>query len=203
MDTRRDIAEAANHMLGRMKMEPLPQERIIRNVGQGLRHLVAGALQTEDAGRVEEGMKIYRVYYAQHLLDHSRLYPGALDLLEHFRDRKQAVITNKPNPYSREILTGLGVAGYFLEIVAGDSEYPKKPDPRALVSLMEKNRIAAEETLFIGDSAVDVETGRSAKVLTVVIRHGFSDEAEIQAAVPDVVIDDFKQLIQLAQRNGW
>jgi len=203
VDTRRDIAEAANQMRSQMKMAPLPQEQIIRNVGNGVHELIAGCLQTEDPQRIEAGIKIYRAYYARHMLDHSRLYPGALDLLNRFRDRKQAVITNKPNPYSREILAGLGVAGYFLEIIAGDSEYPKKPNPSALVSLMEKNSVSAERTLFIGDSAVDVQTGRSAKVLTVVIRHGFSDEAEIRDAAPDRVVDDFKQLIELAQSNGW
>ena len=203
MDTRRDIAEAANQMRSQMKMAPLPQEQIIRNVGNGVHELIAGCLQTEDPQRIEAGVKIYRAYYAQHMLDHSRLYPGALDLLNRFRDRKQAVITNKPNPYSREILAGLGVAGYFREIIAGNSEYPKKPDPSALVSLMEKNNVSAEQTLFIGDSAVDVETGRSAKVLTVVIRHGFSDEAEIRDAAPDQVVDNFKQLIKLAQSSGW
>jgi len=203
VDTREDIAAAVNHMLAQLGAEPQPVSEIVRYVGRGLRQLVADCLKTSSAERIEQAIKIYRGYYAEHLLDHSRLYSGARTVLEHFKGRKQAVITNKPNPFSREILTGLQVAGYFTEIVAGDSGYPIKPDPASLVSIMQKNGVGAAETLFVGDSPIDVETGRNAGVFTVILTHGFAAESDIRSAVPDAVIGHFQELIELARQSGW
>ena len=203
VDTKEDISRAANHMLSQLHLPPLASQEICRYVGRGLHNLIKGCLQTDDPRRIEQGTKSYRAYYAAHLLDHSRLYPGAQEALEYFKSRAQVVITNKPNPYSREILMGLGVAGYFIEIVAGDSAYPKKPDPAAVRSVMERAQAAPEETLMVGDSPIDIETGRNAGVLTVGIAQGFADDHELQAASPDVLIRNFTELLTLVRQRRW
>ena len=203
VDTQEDIVRAANQMLMEMGAPLLAKEEIIRLVGRGLRQLVADCLRSQISERVEEGMRFYRAYYAQHLLDHSRLYAGALEVLDYFRERKQAVVTNKPNPFSREILVGLGVADYFVEIIAGDSDYPRKPDPTSIVSMMEKYRIPPQETLLVGDSPIDVEAGRNAGIQTVVVKHGFADEAQIQTATPDFTVANLEALIPLSRVQGW
>ena len=123
---------------------------------------------------------IYRAYYAVHLVDQSRLYPGAVAVLTHFSARRQAVITNKPEPFSRDILRALGIEAFFCQIVGGDSDYPKKPDPASIRAVMETWGALPAETLFIGDSPIDIETGRNAGVLTVGVTHGFSDEDELR-----------------------
>lgn len=203
VDTRRDIAEAANHMRSRMGLPPMPEKKICGFVGLGLAQLVAGCLETVDPAKTEEGTRIYRAYYSQHLLDHTSLYPGAREVLEHFRTRRQAVITNKPDPYSRQILEGLGVVGYFLEIVAGNSGYPKKPDPGSLKALMGKEAAGPSETLFVGDSSIDTETGSKAGVLTVVLAQGFSEREELEQAGPDYLVEDFQELLELAKEKAW
>jgi len=203
VDTLEDIAQAANYMLGELGSPPVAAQQIRRYVGRGVQELVTQCLRTADERRINRGIKIYRAYYAQHLLDYSRLYPGAREVLEHFKGRKQAVVTNKPNPYSRDILIGLGVADYFVEIIGGESEYPKKPAPEALISLMEKNRARPMETLFVGDSPIDIEAGRRAGVLTVVVSHGFAGTQEVAAAQPDLVVDSFKDFLKLAVAHGW
>ena len=203
VDTKEDISQAANHMLSQLRLPPLASHEICRYVGRGLHNLAKGCLKTDDPARIEQGTKSYRAYYATHLLDHSKLYPGVSEVLEHFKSRTQVVITNAPNPYSREILVGLGVAGYFIEIVAGDSAYPKKPDPASVRSIMKRVRVAPEETLMVGDSPIDIETGRNAGVLTVGIAQGFADDHELQAASPDVLIRNFTELLTRAREQGW
>ena len=203
VDTSDDIVQAAQYTLRQLALPALPREVILRGVGRGLEQLIAGCLQTTDAKRIQAGMTIYRGYYAQHLLDRSALYPGAQECLEYFRARKQAVITNKPNPFSRDILAGLGVVGYFFEILAGDSAYPNKPDPSGVASMMRHLCVSSLETLFIGDSPIDVQTGRNAGVDTVVVRHGFAEDDEIARMRPDVVVEDFQELLELAKERRW
>lgn len=203
VDTKEDIASAANHMLDEMGAPPLSREEICRFVGGGLLELVSRCLKTNDPDRVKEGVAIYRVFYSQHLLDRTRLYPGAREVLEHFQNSAQVVLTNKPNPYSREILTALGVAGFFKEIIAGNSGYAKKPDPEAVLHILKKETLSPEEALFVGDSPIDVETGRSAGVFTIAVAHGFFRREELRGTMPDALVRDFKELLKLIGRNGW
>ncbi len=203
VDTLEDITCAANHML-RMLQTPGVLAREVRGyIGCGVQELVKRCVKTEDPKRIEYGVSVYRAYYARHMLDQSRLYPGAQAVLDYFKARRQAVITNKPNPFSREILTALGVADYFFEIIAGDSAYPKKPDPAAALAIMQQAGSHPEETLLIGDSPIDIETGRRAGVATVGILHGFSDKDELLAAAPDLLVRDFAELLQRAKAEVW
>ncbi len=203
VDTLQDIANAANHMLGELRMPPRPATEIRRYIGRGLHELVKNCLKTTEPSLLERGTKIYRAFYTQHLLDHSRLYPGAEAVLDYFKARRQAVITNKPNPYSRDMLKGLGIADYFLEIVGGNSDYPKKPDPAALLAIMSREQVAGSDTLFIGDSPVDIETGRKAGAATIALTHGLVDEEELIAAAPDVLVPNFTALLDAVKQRGW
>ncbi len=203
VDTREDIARAANHMLSFFNVPSLDRPVIERFVGKGLHHLIKSCLKTEDTKQIEKGSKVYREYYAKHMLDHTVLYPGAQGALNFFKDRLQAVITNKPNPYSRQILEALGIAGYFVEIVAGDTDYPKKPDPTAVLSIMKREKVETDETLFVGDSLIDIETGRNAGIETVVISHGFEGEETLQSANSAGVVGSFDELLTFARQKGW
>ena len=202
-DTREDIVQAMNFMLTAMNAPALDRSEITRFVGRGLYHLVASCLRSDDPKRIEKGAKIYRGFYAQHMLDNTVLYPGACEILEYFKNQLQAVITNKPNPFSQQILEALKVAHYFVDIVAGDSNYPKKPDPTAVLSIMKRENILKENTLFIGDSAVDIETGNNAGIQTVVITHGFESEDELKSANPHAIFHDFKGLLEFLKKQGW
>ena len=203
VDTLQDITEAANHMLSTMQAPLLTPDQVRRFVGKGIQQLVSDCLGIDDPGRIAQGLTLYRSYYSRHLADHSALYPGARELLEHFRTRQQAVITNKPNPYSRDLLAALGVAGYFFEIIGGDSPYPRKPDPTSVQSVMRQAGAAPAETLFVGDSPIDVETGRRAGVFTVTVTQGLADAQELAAASPDAMVSDLKELLDLVKRNVW
>ncbi len=203
VDTAKDIAQAANHMLRELNAKAVSRREISRYVGKGLHHLIKNCLKTEDQKQIEKGAKIYRQFYAEHLMDHSKLYPGALQFLDYFKSRKQAVMTNKPNPFSEDILKALGVSDYFTAIVAGDSQHPKKPDASALFWLMDQQKIEPAAALLVGDSPIDIETARNAGIEAAVLSHGFADEDEIKSARPDYRAADFEGLLRLAKEKGW
>lgn len=202
-DTRRDIVRAANHMRERMGLAPLPDEAVRRAVGMGLKALVRRCLETEEDRHLQAGMRLYREFYEAHLLDHTRLYPSARAVLERFRGRVQAVVTNKPEVYSRRVLEGLGVAGFFERVVGGDSGHPKKPDPAAVRALLEEKEIGPEAAVLIGDSPIDAVTARAAGIESVCVTHGFSEEAELLAARPDRLVPDLAALLRLADEERW
>jgi len=203
VDTQSDIADAVNVMLARVGASARSTDEIRRLVGSGLRDLIQHCLGTTDAARLDEGETLFKQYYHDHLADASRLYPGALELLQYFEHRVQAVLTNKPDPFATELLNQLHVTKYFSHIVPPGPRTPKKPDPTGLLTLMDALAITPHETLFIGDSAIDVETGLRAKVQTVVVAHGFADEEELARSAPSMLVKDLRALLQLVKSSQW
>lgn len=197
------MTRATNETLRVLQLPPVAEADVRRAVGRGVHELVKDCLRTDEPKRVARGVELFRAFYARHLTDRSRLYPGAREVLERFRPRGQAVVTNKPDPFATDLLAALGVREYFFEIVAGDSRYPKKPDPAAVLALMRQRGVEPEQTVLVGDSPIDMETGRRAGVFTAAVAHGFSDAAELSAAGAQVVVEGFDQLLAYAQVNGW
>ena len=203
VDTAKDIAISANYMRKQFGLSELPQNKISEFVGRGVHHLISHCIESDDEKLIEKAIKVYRDHYKEHMLDYSRLFPGAKDFLKHFESRIQAVLTNKPNPYSKEILDQLGVGHYFVEVMAGNSGYQKKPDPDAILQLMKKENVKPEETLMIGDSRVDIETCRNAHITAAVLTHGFESRDTLESAKPEVICDSFSELLEWIKEKGW
>ena len=203
VDTRQDIINGVRHALRELNGPQLTDDEIKECVGTGLHELIKKVFRTQDEALADRGSKLYREHYKKHMLDHTHLYFGARDCLEYFKDRKQAVITNKPNPFSSQILESLGVAHYFIAIIAGDHGLPFKPDPAAVHHLMELTGAKNEEVLFVGDSPIDIQSARNAQVEVVTLSHGFASETVLRDANPDHIVRDFAELINLAKTLNW
>lgn len=202
IDSRHDIANAVNGTLTELGLAELSVEQISSFVGNGVTPLMRRALWEAGAQHavplLERSIKLFRCRYSEHLLDNTRLYPSVPGVLEFFRQREQAVVTNKPEEFSLAILKGLGIDSYFLRIIGGDCGFPKKPDPGAVLTLMHQGGILPGETLLVGDSAMDVETGKNASVYTAAVTYGFGSRAEIENSHPHFLLDDLAELTQLS-----
>jgi len=203
VDTRQDIIDGVRHTLATLKGPWLTDDEIKDCVGTGLHSLIKQVLRTQDESLAEKGSQLYRKYYKEHMLDHTALYPGAREFLEYFKDRTQAVITNKPNPFSSQILEALGVAHYFIAILAGDNGLPFKPDPAAIHHLIERTGVKEDEVIFVGDSPVDIEAARNGGIEVATLSHGFASDEVLRAAKPDHRVNNFQELLDLARRLNW
>jgi phosphoglycolate phosphatase len=109
--------------------------------------------------------------------------------------RKMAVLSNKPVGPSRAIVEALRL-GPFTQIYGGNSFASKKPDPEGARKLLEENGVRPEETAIIGDSHVDVETGRNAGLWTVGVTYGFAPHT-LEESPPDVLVDKPHELAEV------
>lgn len=203
VDTRRDIINSVRYALNELNGPQVTDDEIKDCVGSGLHALIRKVFRTQDEKLADKGSKLYRTHYIDHMLDYSVLYPEAKDVLEYFKDRKQAVVTNKPSPFSQQILEGLGISEYFIDVLTGDNGIPHKPDPGAIFHLMERTVASKEEVLFVGDSLVDIETARNAGVEEVVIAQGFNTEETLVAAKPSYLVKNCGELLQLIKEKKW
>ena len=83
------------------------------------------------------------------------------------------VLTNKPIAPTRKILNKLGLDPYFEDVIGGDGDLGRKPDPAAILSLIEKSAAAPERTLLVGDTSVDVLTARNCGCKIAGVQFGF------------------------------
>lgn len=199
IDSSRDLAAAVNVALGRLAPDapPLPLEVVRSFVGDGARVLIERSLAHAGASaRLEEILPLFLECYRERLLETTCLYPGVRETLDRLGGRALAVLTNKPGDLSRTILEGLGVAGRFVRIYGGGDLPVKKPDPAGLQRLMAESGVPAERAVMVGDSAIDVRTGRAAGVRTVGVAYGFDPES-LAAEPPDWMVEDLRDLPRL------
>jgi phosphoglycolate phosphatase len=106
------------------------------------------------------------------------------------------VLSNKPVNPSRAIVDALGLAPFFAQVYGGNSFATKKPDPEGARKLLEENHVPAEQTVIVGDSHTDVETGKNAGLWTIGVTYGFAPHT-LQEASPDIFLDAPAELTQV------
>ncbi len=195
VDTQADLAAATNYMLTALGLAPLTLAQVVGLIGHGARVLVEKALGPGHAHLVDHGFALFMEYYLAHTLDHTRLYSGMEALLPTVQayGLKLTILTNKPETPSRFIVYGLGLAPFFTEIVGGDTLPTKKPDPLGVIHLQRQTGVALAETLLIGDSRVDYDTGVAAGVAVCGVTWGFG-AAELRSLSPQFLVHTPQEL---------
>jgi phosphoglycolate phosphatase len=195
LDTRLDLVGSTNHVRESFGLPPLAVPEVERLVGYGARALVERALGTERTELHDEGVRRFLAHYTDHCLEHTRPYPGMAELFDFAAALgvRFAVVTNKPEALSRKILAGLGLLGDLVGVVGGDTFPERKPHPRGVTHLLELCRVDRSRALFVGDSAVDVATGRAAQVAMCGVLWGFDPEG-LLASAPELLVRDAVEL---------
>lgn len=175
IDSRRDLADAANAMIAEHGGLPLPEEAIGDMVGDGAamlvrRALAAAAVDADPARALERFLALYE----DRLLAHTVPYRGVMETLLGLAGRYSlAVLTNKPSHATERILEGLGLAAFFDRVIGGDTPLGRKPDPAGLLSAVRGAGAAPDATLLVGDSHIDLATARAAGTAICLVRYGF------------------------------
>ncbi|MFP5284490.1 MAG: HAD family hydrolase, partial [Thermoanaerobaculia bacterium] len=138
----------------------------------------------------------YLSYYEEVCLETTRPYPGVEEMLAELSSRyRMAVLSNKGERLSVEILEGLDLAWRFNHILGGDSLPTRKPNPSGLNAIADRFNEPVERLMLVGDSRIDGETARNAGCAFALVEWGFprtpgSDglEADLIVATPDELV---------------
>lgn len=198
VDSRLDLAGSANRLLEELGAAPLSVDQVVAMVGEGARVLVGRVLAAAGvATDLDAALSRFLSIYDDHLVDHTRLYPGVSELLTALESRAAlAVLTNKPGHHTGRLLDALDARRHFFEVVGGDARWPRKPDPASLQHLIAAAGVPASSTVMVGDSMVDVDTARGAGARICIARYGFGHIPDT-ATAGALVADDPRDLLPL------
>ena len=182
VDSRADLSDSVNAMLAMLGVPARDEREIWSFIGEGAERLVRRSLGAAHEHLFPEAIEQWRIEYSRRLVAKTRPYPGIAELLD-APPAARAVLTNKPGGFARDILSGLGLLGKLQGVVGGD-EAPKKPDPGGLLRLCSQLGADPAQTLYVGDSLIDLATGAAAGVPVCAAGWGLGDPEELRQAGP-------------------
>jgi phosphoglycolate phosphatase len=197
-----DLTTSVNFMLTKLNRNTFTQDEIYKWVGNGARVLVKRALSGSceikniDKTLFNKAFDIFMNHYQNNLCKKTILYPNVKETLKQLKDKKLAIVTNKPFKFIEPILKNLDINIFDLYIGA-DSLDEKKPSAKPLVYVCEKLGVNKNKAIMIGDSKNDIIAAKNADIESIGVIWGYNYGEDIKKYNPDYIIDDFKKIIQI------
>ena len=200
-DTLESLAFSVKETLKEMGLPQITTDECRSFVGNGARYLMERSLEAagdRELSRIEEGMEVYGRIFDENCTYLVTPYEGITETLKQMKDKgiKLAVLSNKPHQQTKKVVERIFGEDVF-DCVQGQKEgIARKPDPDGIYRLLEEMQAGREECLYVGDSEVDVETGRNAGVRMVGVSWGFRSREVLRAAGAGTIIDSPEELMQ-------
>ena len=199
-DTIASITYCGNLALSRFGLSSFGEEDYKHFVGDGAAMLIRRALLAAGDERLEHFDEVYEAYleiFAKDCMYQVKPYEGICALLEELKrlSVRIAVLSNKPDADSIRVVEALFGKGYFDFVQGQRADIPRKPDPAGVYRIMEAFVLPAGDFLYVGDSGVDMKTGRAARIFTVGVLWGFRDREELVENGADAVISKPLELL--------
>ena len=199
VDTLADIADACNHILSQEGWPTHSLHAYRRFVGGGARALVERALPSDAGLEVDRILECFRAHYHAHLIVKSAPYPG-IDALLHALCSQQlplAILSNKPHTMVLEVAKHFFKTTPFVAVQGQVPEIPKKPNPTSVLSIADTMALPPAQIAYVGDSDVDIATGRAAGMCAIGVDWGFRGRSELEACGADHVLTCPADLLKL------
>lgn len=176
--TLEDLMDSVNFALGSFGYKTCSLQEISSFVGNGVGHLMREALPADISEQdFESCFTCFKEHYSKHCCDKTRPYDGMMRVLEILKERgtKVAIVSNKYQTAAEEVCEHY-FAGLY-DMVVGESEHcRRKPAPDGLNLICEKLGVSKDESIFFGDTEVDIKAGDNSGVYCVSVLWGYRDK---------------------------
>ncbi len=174
-------------------------------VGTGIKNLIKGMLEFKGLYSQELFSKVFEVYdtaYNANTYYKTEIYRGVKETIDEIkaRDIKTAVVSNKPDFATQEVVSHFFGENYFDFVTGQKPGAPLKPDPTAVFEAIRTLGVSPEECIYIGDTGTDMKTGKNAGLYTVGVLWGFRGEAELAQNGADEIINRAEELLNILSR---
>lgn len=199
LDSIEDIASSMNKVLESLQLPTHKIEDYKHFVGGGVDILVENALNNQSKEIKDEVIKRFKIEYDGKLHSKTLPYDGIYELLDELKklDINLAVLSNKPHEFTVSYVNHFFKNYNFKEIHGQKKDVPKKPDPKAALDIVKCLDSSCENTYFIGDTKIDMQTAKSANMTAIGVLWGFRDEKELKEHGADFIVKEPLEIINI------
>ena len=199
LDTLLDLANAVNYAMREKGYPERTLQEVRGFIGNGIKVLIKRAVPegTSDDD-YEEALAIFTKYYLEHIADYTKPYDGMIDVVKALQKRgcKVAVLSNKAHFAAQAVVKDF--FGDIFDMVVGKmDEFPTKPEPDSLFYTMKSLGVMAEESVYIGDSDVDVLTAHNAGLPCIGVTWGNRDEDVLLASGAEYIAHTPQEILNI------
>lgn len=201
LDTVGEIALAVNATLKQYDFNSVSETQVETWIGHGTAWLMKQAWpdkrDVEASDTWKKVMESFMQHYKQAVGTKSKPYPTVIETLTNLKKQgiKLAIITNKEEPYTSRLLKQHHMNDFFDLVISGNSLPFKKPNAQVIEHCLKALGEAKQNSLFVGDSAIDIATAKNAGVTCWVVPYGYNAGRDIRKDNPDKLIDSIGEVL--------
>ncbi|MCT7521099.1 HAD family hydrolase [Aliarcobacter cryaerophilus] len=199
LDSIEDIASSMNKVLESLQLPTHKIEDYKHFVGGGVDILVENALSNQSKEIKDEVIKRFKIEYDGKLHSKTLPYDGIYELLDELKklDINLAVLSNKPHEFTVSYVNHFFKNYDFKEVHGQKKDVPKKPDPKAALDIVKCLDSSCENTYFIGDTKIDMQTAKNANMTAIGVLWGFRDEKELRDFGADFIVSNPIEILKI------
>lgn len=203
LDSIEDIASSMNKVLESLQLPTHKIEDYKHFVGGGVDILVENALSNQSKEIKDEVIKRFKIEYDGKLHSKTLPYDGIYELLDELKklDINLAVLSNKPHEFTVSYVNHFFKNYNFKEIHGQKKDVPKKPDPKAALDIVKCLDSSCENTYFIGDTKIDMQTAKNANMIAIGVLWGFRDKEELNENGADFLVNHPLDILKIVNKE--
>ena len=198
-DSLADIAEASNYSLRKLGLPEYELSRYNYFVGDGIKKLIERILPENKQDKFDEALSLYNSYYNEHYTVKTYVYDGIAETLEKLKNNgvTLAVASNKTAIFTANVVKNYFGDDIFSLVCGKEENRPAKPSPEIVFNIMNKLGAKPDECFMIGDTNIDIKTGKNAGIKTIGCLWGFRTLKELKEAEADFIAEKPKDIFKI------
>jgi len=195
-----DLTAALNFTSEKFALKVFSESEVQILVGGGIRKLIEDAFgQKRYTYDYQQYYDCFMDYYAKNHSRKSHLFKGSLEVLNHFQDKKMAILSNKFDHFTKQMASDYNIDGFFDVILGASGNFKKKPSSEPVNYILEKMGVQKEYAMMIGDSEQDILTAKNAGIKSAAVTFGYRTKEQLMELNPDYICNNLMELINIIE----
>ncbi len=200
-DTLHSLTYSVNETLSQLNLQPISQVQCRSFVGDGAKKLVERSIIASrgdcDMQILEKGFAIYKTVFGENCMKEVVLYDGVRETIDTLKKRgiRLGVLSNKPHEQTVSTVHHFFGKEIFDTVKGQCDGEPKKPEKAAILAVLDRLGVKGNESIYVGDSEVDVQTGHAVLATTLAVSWGFRDKEQLERENPTAIIQTMKDVL--------
>ena len=193
-----EIEYIFNSVLPDYNVEPKKTSFYKKNIGNGIEDLLQKCLPSNHGLDFNKVLGDIRNSYNINVNKYATVFDGIYNVLDTFVKKNIIiiVITNKPHRFAVDSVN-FHFEGYKIDVIGAGNQFERKPDPTSSIHILKKHNTNPNEAIFVGDSIVDIQTAKNAKITSVGVLWGLGTRSQLESQNPTHIIKNPTDLLSI------